>query len=164
MLPNQSAIHGTKSQVRLQFCVESTDRTGCEGYCPLAVALEQVLHEKHVTATHAVCATRHSCTTSGLFHETWRVLVDRLACTACKTSSSFYTLCQPWSICTGGMNAPALLRLQCTIAAIWSGYLCWYLLSATLAFYIMKDIPKCISAYSTLVNHTILFCCFHQWM
>jgi hypothetical protein len=54
MLPHQSTIHGTKSQIHLQFHVEIINRAGGKDYCPLAVAFVDIEHEKDVTAPHVV--------------------------------------------------------------------------------------------------------------
>jgi hypothetical protein len=55
-LPLQSIIHGIRSQVHLQFYVDSTDRNGGDDYCPLAAALVQVIHDKDTAALHAMYA------------------------------------------------------------------------------------------------------------
>jgi hypothetical protein len=54
MLHHQSTICGTKSQVHFQFCIEATERTEGKDFCPLAVALAQLVHEKDTTAPYTV--------------------------------------------------------------------------------------------------------------
>jgi Pyruvate/2-oxoacid:ferredoxin oxidoreductase gamma subunit len=61
-----STIHGAKSQVHLQFCEETIDRTGDKDYSSLAAALVQVVLEKYTLASHAVYMKLHS--ERGLFH------------------------------------------------------------------------------------------------
>jgi hypothetical protein len=82
----QYTIHSTTTQLHIQFCVEAVYRTGVEDYSPLVVTLVQVVHENDRTASHAAHCER------GVSYATRRVPVDRLACTASDTSSTFCTL------------------------------------------------------------------------
>jgi hypothetical protein len=59
MLPYQSTTLGIRSQIHLQIHVEAISRTEGKDYCPLAVALVQVIHEKDVTAPFGLDAKLH---------------------------------------------------------------------------------------------------------
>jgi hypothetical protein len=54
MLPHQSTIHGTKSQIHVQFHVETISRAGSKDYYPLAVAFVDIEHGKDGTTSHVV--------------------------------------------------------------------------------------------------------------
>jgi hypothetical protein len=60
MMCHQSSVHSIKRQVRLQFCVEATNRTGNEDYWPLTVACIQAVYENNVAALYAVYTWQHS--------------------------------------------------------------------------------------------------------
>lgn len=66
MIPHLSALHGTESQVHLQSCVRTMNRTSGEGYCLPTPALEQVVHRRDKTDPHTEYAKLHSA--EGLFH------------------------------------------------------------------------------------------------
>jgi hypothetical protein len=67
VLPYQFTIHSTKKVWLIQSSLQnpSTELTGREDYCPLAIALA-VVHEKNTNAPRAVYTNLHSA--RGLFH------------------------------------------------------------------------------------------------
>jgi hypothetical protein len=55
VLPHQSTVYDTKSQVHVYFCVLVIDRSRGENYCAMAVTLVRC-----TTATHEVYAELHA--------------------------------------------------------------------------------------------------------
>lgn len=54
-LLHQSTKQVNKLYIRLEFCAETTDRTGDEDNCPLATAFVRYADKNGADAQHAVC-------------------------------------------------------------------------------------------------------------
>jgi hypothetical protein len=66
MLRHHPVVHGTKSEIHLEFGVETIERIVGEDYCLLALALVQVVREEDTTASRAFHVKRRPG--RGLFH------------------------------------------------------------------------------------------------